>query len=154
MSTPQRKFAGLAYWNLSKAESGWVDLAIETVKPLCELGRVSVQTETLQDGSQELILDFLEGKFSMRAKNGDGRGVVRDSPAALPVVMCLMAMRRKISTLSVADDNQGEFPSRVTQQVPMFMEQWDAVQELAELLGLVPSKRFLENEGAITHLMF
>lgn len=154
MTTPQRKFAGLAYWRLAKVEAGWADLATETVQPLVELGRVTVKTATLKDGSEELILDFPEGQFSMRVKNGEGRGVVRDTPSALPVVLCLMAMRRKVNSLSLVDDNQGEFPVRVTQQLPLFADNWSIAIELAELLGLVPSKRFLENEGAITLLMF
>ena len=154
MTTPQRKFAGLAYWRLTKVESGWVDLATETVQPLLEQGRVTVKTESLKDGSEEVVLDFPEGKFSMHTKNGEGRGVVRDSPLALPVVLCLMAIRRKVNSLSIVDDNQGEFPVRVTQQLPLFADNWNVASELAELLGLVPGKHFLENEGAITHLMF
>lgn len=154
MSTPQRKFAGLAYWTLDDFGSGWVDLAIEAVQPLCEQGMVTVQTAILTDGSQELVLNFPEGEFAMRATCGEGRGVVRDSPAAIPTVLCLMAMRRKMPLLSLADDAQGEFPHRVTQQVPLFAGQWATALELAEVLGLVPSKQFLATEGAITHLMF
>jgi hypothetical protein len=99
------------------------------------------------------MLSFPNGTFIMRAKNGEGRGVVRDAPMALAVVLCLMAMQRKMPMLSLVDDAQLEFP-RISQKFGLYAEQWDVTLELAELLGLAPGKQFLEQEGAITHLMF
>lgn len=151
---PQRKFAGLAYWSLAKADDRWTDLAIQAVQPLCEQDGLAVQTNSPMDGSVELVLQFPDGEFVLRVKNGEGRGVVRNLPLALPIVLCLMAIQRKLPMLSLVDDNQEEVPWRVTQQFPLFAERWDATLELAGILGLAPGKQFLEQEGAITHLMF
>lgn len=153
MTTPQRKFAGLAYWTLAQAGEEWVDLAIQAVQPLCDQGKLVVETNSPLDGSKELMLSFPNGTFIMRAKNGEGRGVVRDAPMALAVVLCLMAMQRKLPMLSLVDDAQLEFP-RISQKFGLYAEQWEVTLELAELLGLAPGKQFLEQEGAITHLMF
>lgn len=151
---PQRKFAGLAYWRLAQAEPGWADLATEAVQPLIDHGSVLVHSGTLGEGSQELILEFAHSEFSMTVKNGEGRGVVRDTPHTLETLLCLLAMRRKLPSMSLVDDDMGEFPKGVSQQYSLFADNWDATWVLADLLGLVPNKRFLENEGSIVTLMF
>lgn len=151
---PERKFAGVAYWSLGEATAGWVDEALAGLRPLCERGGATAQAELLPEGGTELRLTLGEGHFVMRVKHGEGRGVVPASPAAIAIVLCLMAMRRRLPNLFLVDDEQVELPVRVSDTYPLFKAEWEHTQAVAETLGLMPSPHFLDHDGAITRLMF
>lgn len=156
MGTSPNRFTGLAYWRMKDAPADWVEVVSEAVKPLCEQRLGSIQVVEHGAGSREFVLTMTrEGEsLSMRSKNGQATGVVPNTPAALPSIMCLMAMRRQLPFLFLVDDNQSDIPYRVNQQFPLFAADWGRAQELAQLLGFAPSQRFLDGEGAVMHLMF
>ncbi len=154
MSSTQRKFGGVAYWSLATVDPDWADLAIEAVQPLCDAKKATVKTSRYPNGSVELVLDMPEGSLSMLTKSNSGKGIVRDDYAARTIVLCLMAIRKKLPMLSLVDDSQVAIPFKVTQHYPLFADSWETTSELGSILGLFPSKRFLETEGAVTQLMF
>lgn len=156
MGTAPNRFTGIAYWRMQQAPDNWVDTVGVAVRPLCEQGLATSQVTELGAGRKELVLTLTrEGEsLSMQVKDGQGRGVVPNTSAALPTVMCLMAMRKQLPFLFLVDDNQSDIPYRVSQQFPLFAEDWTRTLEYAQLLGFAPSQRFLDAEGAVMHLMF
>ncbi len=157
MTTQRKQFSGVAFWKMVNAPSDWIDLATEALQPAVDVGRLVISSTNFSDGSVEFSLRIPEestAALAMVVRKGNGTGVVRNGQLAVSIVLCLIAVKRKLPNLSLADNDSVVIPTRITQQYPLFGANWAACLDLGSLLGILPSQQFLDSEAGVLQLMF
>jgi hypothetical protein len=151
-----RPFGAVAYWSADPLPDDWGARFIQAVAPVVEAGVISVEQARLKGGSIVLAVRYSgsEAAIELRSKAGRGRGLVPDTADAIVFLLCLMAWRREVPSVSLADDAQSEVPQRVFPSYRPFGRDWQRTVTLSQLLGFMPGQQFYENEGQILSLAF
>lgn len=136
----KRSFKGVAYWRVSNAPPEWATKAVEVLKPLEQVGDISVSLDVLPAGD-EILVAIDDERHQLLINSGEGRGVVRPSPTAAGFTLCLLALRKAPGCIDVIDDAQNPVPSVPRQNYALFAQDWERVRSFAETLGLVANMR-------------
>ena len=135
-----RIFKGVAFWVVDTETTLWAEKARDALLPLEEASLASISYACLPVGDQ-LVIEVGGDKHELLISGGKGRGVVRPSPAAPLILVCLVALRKALGGIDIVDDEQVVVPTVPRQNYPLFRDDWPAVFSVAQALGLVANQQ-------------
>ena len=132
----KKSFKGVAYWTVNTSAEQWAAKAKDVLLPLEGAGLGIVGYDCIAAGDQ-LTVTMGNETHQVLINGGKGRGVVRPSPTAAKFVVCLVALRKYLGDIDVVDDEQKVVPTVPRQNYPLFGNNWQSVQPVAEVLGVI-----------------
>lgn len=149
-----KSFKGIAYWKGDSLKEGWLDEALEALRPIIEPSGLSVQVDTATP-SRPLVVTKPQGSappvelLSLVVSGGSTQGMVMEGPDAGVTLLLLMALRRKPGGIVLVDDKTETIPSRFSETYPPFVSVRERIRALAGPLGLAADEAFRERPPAI-----
>ena len=143
------KFRGVAYWTVTTQKSDWLNLAMDALKPIEE------HQIGLQIANEVITLSFADGEsHSIKVTGGAGRGIVRQSPNAGVLILCLTALRKAVGDISVVTDSQEEVPMKPKQSFSLYEHDWLRILPVAQSLSMVANAEFYSRNAAVLDRLF
>lgn len=135
---------GLLYWSINGVAESWLDSALRAIEPLVQAGYLCVVVNRTPTVQEIKLVNDQGSELLIKAKDGKGQGIVKPCEGVHYFTLALMAIAKAMTELAVVDDDGNVIRLRPKPGQTHLGAEWDKVEPVAILLGLVPSKEFME----------
>lgn len=135
---------GLLYWSINGVAESWLDSALRAIEPLVQASDLCVVVNRTSAVQELKLVNEQGSELLIKTKDGKGQGIVKPCEGVHYFTLALMAMAKAMTELAVVDDDGNVIRLRPKPGQTHLGAEWAKVEPVAILLGLVPSKEFME----------